>query len=414
MRVLNMKRIAVVVAALAIPALASCGTSAESSAPSASSKAPVEESSKTPRLAVSYDGGIVVLDADDLGQVADIPLDGFLRLNSAANGRNVFVSVSDGFRVLDMGTWTRQHGDHGHYYTSTPNMTDLKFGGAEPGHVVPHDSRITLFSDGTGEVTVVEPVDLARGTASATSFTVPQPHHGVAVARGDGAVVVTVGNEDKRTGLAVLDKNRNEIARTDECPGVHGEAAAAGGVLTFGCENGIVVLRGNTFTKIASADSYGRIGNQAGAPDSPVVLGDYKTQRPSKDENDTSIERPRRFTLTDTAANAIRVVDLPTSYSFRSLERGPNGTAVILGTDGALYRFDAATGRQLSRVDVIAPWTEPEEWQSAMPNLFVQGSTAYVSDPNTRTLIAVDLSSGKKIAETTLPQRAIELTGVTG
>lgn len=413
MRVLPRNRIAAVVAALVIPPLAACGASTESGAPS-SSVASIEESSATPRLALSYDGGILVLDAGDLSQVADLQLDGFLRLNSAANGRNVFVSVSDGFRVLDMGTWTRRHGDHSHHYTSTPTLTDLRFGGSEPGHVVPHDSRITLFSDGTGEVTVVEPVDLARGTASATKFTVPQPHHGVAVARGDGTVVVTVGDENERTGLAVLDEIRTELARTDDCPGVHGEAAAAGGVLTFGCENGIVILRGDTFRKVASADPYGRIGNQAGSQDSPIVLGDYKTQRPSGDENDTSIERPQRFTLTDTATGTIRVVDLPTSYSFRSLERGPNGAAVILGTDGALYQFDPATGLRLSRHEVIAPWTEPEEWQSPMPNLYVAGSTAYVSDPHARKLIAVDLASGRQRAAAVLPKQIIELTGVTG
>lgn len=388
-----------------------------------SSAVPVEEASATPRLAVSYDGGILVLDARDLTQVADIPLDGFLRLNSAANGRNVFVSVSDGFRVLDMGTWTRRHGDHGHHYTTTPALTDIRFGGAEPGHVVPHDSRITLFSDGTGEVTVVEPAGLARGVASSTKFTVPQPHHGVAVARGDRSVVVTVGDENSRSGLAVLDGERREIARTDQCPGVHGEAAAANGVLTFGCENGIVILRGNTFSKVPSADAYGRIGNQAGSPDSPVVLGDYKTRKPSDDKAGasdatgdvkTSIERPQRFTLTDTTTGTIRVVDLPTSYSFRSLERGPNGSAVILGTDGALYQFDAASGRQVSRVAVIPAWSEPEEWQRAMPNVYVQGSTAYVSDPHARKLIAVDLGSGRTTAEVTLPREAIELTGVTG
>lgn len=379
-----------------------------------SSSASAERTSATPRLAASYDGGILVLDASELTQVSDIPLDGFLRLNSAGNGRNVFVSVADGFRVLDMGTWTRKHGDHGHHYTSAPTLTDLRFGGTEPGHVVPHDSRITLFSDGTGEVTVVEPVDLARGTATATNFTVGQPHHGVAVARGDGSVVVTVGDENSRSGLAVLDKDRKEIARTDQCPGVHGEAAAASGVLTFGCEDGIVILRGNTFTKVASADTYGRIGNQAGTPESPVVLGDYKTQRPSKDENDSSIERPQRFTLTDTVAGTIRVVDLPTSYSFRSLERGPNGSAVILGTDGALYQFDAATGRQIARIEVIPAWTEPEEWQTAMPNLFVQDSTAFVSDPQSRKLIAIDLTSGSTQAEVTLPKPVVELTGVTG
>src|SRR3546814_16304356 len=63
-------------------------------------------------------------------------------------------------------------------------------------------------------------------------------------------------------------------------------------------------------------DSYGRIGNQAGSQASPVLLGDYKT------DPDAELERPTRISLIDTRTAKIRLVDLPTSYSFRSLGRG--------------------------------------------------------------------------------------------
>lgn len=395
-------------------ALTACGSGSETSATSSASSSsavdgqPVEQQSATPRLALSYDGGILVLDADSLDQVADIPTEGFIRLNSADNGRNVFVSETGGFRVLDMGTWTRQHGDHGHYYTVAPSMTEMRFGGAEPGHVVPHDSRITLFSDGTGEVDIVEPAELERGNAKSTEYTVPEPHHGVAVSRGDGSLVVTSGNEDTRSGIVILDRERNEIARNDQCPGVHGEAAAADGVLTFGCQDGILIVRGNEIRKVQSPDGYGRIGNQAGAEDSPIVLGDYKT------DEDAELERPNRFTLTDTRTGQLRIVPFPTSYSFRSIERGPNGSAVILGTDGALYVYDPVTAEQIRKVPVIPAWTEPDEWQSAMPNVHVQEEVAYVSDPAAKTITAVDLNTGEQKAQAEVGEQTIELTGVTG
>nr|WP_085947062.1 zinc metallochaperone AztD [Gordonia soli] len=405
----NLKKTVALVAVLPA-ALVACGTDAtdDSAAASSSAAAAVEQQSATPRLALSYDGGVLVVDAENLEQVADLPMEGFIRLNSADNGRHAFVSESEGFRVLDLGTWTRQHGDHGHHYTSTPALTDMRFGGAEPGHVVPHDSRITLFSDGTGEVDVVEPAELLRGNAKAASFTVPEPHHGVAVARADGSTVVTVGNEESRTGIAILDRNRKEIARSAECPAVHGEAAAADGVLTFGCQDGILIVRGNEIRKIASPDGYGRIGNQAGSEASPIVLGDYKT-----DEN-ADLERPNRFSLTDTRTGQLRIVPFPASYSFRSLDRGSAGEAVILGTDGALYVIDPATAQVTARHQVIGAWTEPDEWQSAMPNLHVQEGIAYVSDPAAKSLTAVDLRTGEKKASATLPHPTIELTGVTG
>lgn len=390
-------------------ALTACGSGGDDTASTSSSpSAPVEQQSATPRLALSYDGGILVLDAESLEQVADIETEGFIRLNSAQNGRNVFVSETGGFRVLDMGTWTRKHGNHGHYYTTTPQLTDIRFGGEEPGHVVPHDARITLFSDGTGEVNIVEPAELLRGNAKSTSFTVPQPHHGVAVARADGTLVVTVGDEESRSGIAILDRDRREIARNDQCPGIHGEAAAADGVLTFGCENGILIVRGNQIQKVASPDPYGRIGNQAGDETSPIVFGDYKTDK------DAEIERPNRFTLTNTRSGQLRVVPFDSSYSFRSIERGPGGSAVLLGTDGALHVFDVNTAARTARIPVIGAWTEPDEWQSPMPNLFVQDGVAYVSDPAAKKIVAVDLATKEKVGEATLPHPTIELTGVTG
>lgn len=381
-----------------------------SSKPTTASKppAPTEQDSASPRLALSYDGGVLIVDAKTLDEVADIPVEGFTRLNSASNGRHVLVSQSDGFAVLDMGTWTDAHGDHGHHYTAPPTMTDIRFGGAEPGHVVAHDGMLTLFSDGTGAVDVVDPDALLDGDVEARSAATREPHHGVAVARADGSIVVSVGDEDSRSGVAILDKSGREIAANDDCPGLHGEAAATAGVLTFGCENGILIVRGNDIRKIASPDPYGRIGNQSGSEHSPVILGDYKTNPDAEDE------RPRRFTLTDTADGTLTVVPLDASYSFRSLDRGPRGEAVILGTDGALHVFDTVTAQRVSRVAAIGAWTEPDEWQSPMPNLHVQNGIAYVTDPQARRLVAINLADGSMVAETSLDEPTIELTGVEG
>lgn len=403
-----------VLAALSASMLAAgCGDeqSAETAEPApatTTTTAPTERAAASPRLALSYDGGIVVLNARTLEQVADIPVDGFVRLNSAANGRHVLVSQSDGFAVLDAGTWTDAHGDHGHHYTAQPRLTDIRLGGTEPGHVVAHDDMLTLFSDGTGAVDVVDPDALLGGDVEVHSATVREPHHGVAVARADGSVVVSVGDDDNRSGIAILDDEGAQVAVNDQCPGVHGEAAAADGVLTFGCEDGLLVVRGNDIRKVSSPDPFGRIGNQAGSDESPVVLGDYKT------DPDAETERPRQFTLTDTTSGALTVVPIDVSYSFRSLDRGPRGEAVILGTDGALHVFDPVTAKRLARHAVIAAWTEPAEWQSPMPNLHVQDGTAYVSDPAANRLVAVNLADGSTVAETPLNHSTIELTGVSG
>lgn len=407
----TMKRASILLSAALVSAACTTSTTStpdetEQAAPAPAE--PVEQTSATPRLALSYDGGVLVLDADTLAVVADIPAEGFLRLNPAANGRHVLVSRSDGFEVLDLGTWTDRHGDHRHYYTAAPALTGVRFGGAKPGHVVAHDGLLTLFSDGTGAVEVVDPADLLDGDAQARTVTTRPPHHGVAVARADGTTVVSVGDEETRTGAVILDGTAAPVAATDDCPGLHGEAGAADGVLTLGCQDGVLIVRGNSIQKVAASDPYGRIGNQAGSVVSPVVLGDYKT------DPEAELERPRRFTLTDTAAGTITVVPIDTSYSFRSLGRGPRGEAVILGTDGHLHVYDPASAQRTAHLPAIAAWTEPDDWQSPMPDLHIQDGIAYVSDPAGPRLVAVDLADGAVVAEAAVAHPGIELTGVGG
>lgn len=406
---MNRRHFALIASSLLV---AGCAAESEDAPPSAAppttTAAPVERGSATPRLALSYDGGVLILDAATLKPIADAPVDGFVRLNPAGNGRHVLVSQSDGFAVLDMGTWTDRHGDHGHHYTAPPALTEIRFGGTEPGHVVAHDGKLTLFSDGTGGVDVVDPQALLKGDTEPVASVTREPHHGVAVARRDGSIVVSVGDDDTRSGLVILDAAGREVAASNECPGLHGEAAAADGVLTFGCENGILIVRGDDIRKVPSADPYGRIGNQAGSDASAVVLGDYKT------EPDAELERPQRFTLTDTATGTLRVVPIAASYSFRSLDRGPQGEAVILGTDGALHVYDPGTAQRVAHHPVIGAWTEPDAWQSPMPNLHVQDGVAYVTDPTARRVVAVDLTTGATLAEAGLDHATIELTGVEG
>ncbi|MGO3328084.1 zinc metallochaperone AztD [Gordonia sp. (in: high G+C Gram-positive bacteria)] len=389
--------------------LAACSGESEDNTSS-----PSEKSRATPRLVVSYDGGVRVLDGKSLEEVSDIDRDGFLRLNPAGDSRHVFVSTDDGFEVLDTGTWRESHGDHSHYFTAEPRMTDIEFDGPKPGHVVAHDDTITLFFDGSGEVTTMPGEALSDGQPETSDYRAPQAHHGVAVKRADGTLVVSRGDEDSRNGVAIIGADGEQITANDQCPGIHGEAAAAGGVLTFGCEDGVLLVRGGgEITKVPAPDAYARIGNQAGDDDSPFVLGDYKTV-PDDRLDDDEIERPRKFSLTDTRSGTLRVVDLPTSYSFRSLARGQDGEAVILGTDGALYVFDPATGRQVARHQVIGAWTEPVEWQEPMPLVEVLGGTAYVSDPSTDTVVAVDVLSGTQVARTSIDVDVSEVVAVAG
>ncbi|WP_306920087.1 zinc metallochaperone AztD [Arthrobacter globiformis] len=377
---------------------------------------PTELRAPEPRLVYTYAGGIGVLDAATLEPVGDVAVDGYNRISPAGDGRHVLVAAGESFRVLDAGIWTEQHGDHGHSYAAEPTLTDHAFEASKPGHVVRHAGRTVLFSDGSGKVESFESAALGAladdGLPQTSTYTAPEAHHGVAVELDDGRLLVTVGDEDARNAVALLGQaagqDRKEILRSQNCPGVHGEAVAGENTVIFGCEDGMLVFEDGKFAKVSSPDAYGRMGNQAGSPASPVVLGDYKVDK------DAVLERPTRISLVNTGTKALKLVELGTSYSFRSLGRGPAGEALVLGTDGALHVLNPLTGATVSTVPVVPAWQEPEAWQDPRPTLYVQGSTAYVTEPAARKLHAVDLKTGKTVRTATLAHAPDELTGVTG
>jgi outer membrane protein assembly factor BamB len=342
-------------------------------------------------VVTTYDGGLYVLDGATLEIAEDIPLPGFNRVNPAGDDRHVMVSTSSGFRALD---------------AVGGKLTDVEFKGDKPGHVVHHAGRTVLFTDGTGEVTSFDPDDLAGGKPESTTYTSPSPHHGVAIELADGRLVTTLGTEEERSGITVLDENRKEVTRSEQCPGVHGEATAEDEAVVIGCENGVLIYRDGAITKVDSPTEYGRIGNQAGSEDSPVVLGDYKK------DADAELERPEQVSLIDTRTGELRLVDLGTSYTFRSLARGPHGEALVLGTDGKIHVIDPEKGKVTRTIPVMDQWREPLEWQQPRPAIFVRDHTAYVSDPSTRKLHAIDVESGEQLASATLPKAPNELSGV--
>ncbi|AXG82969.1 zinc metallochaperone AztD [Streptomyces paludis] len=398
----SIRRRAVTGTALALAVstvLTACGGEDSSSAASSASGAKADATATaTPAaavkdpLVVTFDGGLYILDGESLETAGTLALPGFNRVNAAGDKDHVIVSTDTGFRVLN---------------ATAQALTGIEYKGAKPGHVVRHAGRTALFTDGTGEVNVFDPAALSGGEKpEGRTYTSAEAHHGVAIELANGELLSTLGTEEKRTGALVLDKNDKEIARYENCPGVHGEAAAKNEAVAVGCQDGILIYQNGAFTKIDAPDDYGRIGNQAGSDLSPVLLGDYKT------DPEAELERPTRISLIDTAKKKLRLVDLGTSYSFRSLARGPHGEALVLGTDGALHVIDQNTGKTEKKIPVVGEWQEPLDWQQPRPTLFVRGTTAYISEPGKKALHALDLETGKKITSVTLPKSTNELSGV--
>ena len=350
-----------------------------SAAPPAS--APVDSAARTapdgPRVAVAYEGGVVVLGGADYENLGEFASEDFIRLNAAGDGRHVMVTTSKGFQLLDV---------------QKPELTDLVVPAAAAGHVVSHAGKTVLYDDATSDTTIFDSAELAKtGDALPKAEVVPgvTAHHGVSVELEDGTLLTTVGDESGRTGIRVLDEDRTEIASNDECPGVHGEGTAKDEVVVFGCENGALVVKDGEITKLTSPDEYGRMGNAYVSESSPLVVMDYK------DDPDAEGYLLRSIALIDTAAGTLEKVALPegVEYTYRGVGRGPDDEAVLIGTDGQLHSIDPATGEITGSLPVVDPWEGPAEWQDPHPSVKVAGSFAYVTDPADSELVVVDLET---------------------
>lgn len=75
---------------------------------------------------------------------------------------------------------------------------------------------------------------------------------------------------------------------------------------------------------------------------------------------------------------------------------------------------DPVSGQLVRSIEAVDQWTEPMDWQDPRPTLFVRGDVAYVTEPSTSRLTAVDVASGQIRAEAALPRVLNELTGVGG
>ncbi|MFK3677031.1 hypothetical protein ACI2IP_04835 [Microbacterium sp. NPDC090218] len=373
--------------AIAAVALAGCASTAPGAEKTDGAAAEEHHEGDT-RVAVTYDGGVLVLDGETLESVGQVELDGFLRVNSAGDhDGHVFVTAADGFHVLDSGLAS---GD--------VDFTGEVFEAVAAGHATPHAGRTALFDDGTGEVQVFDTDAVGTGTLpEIDTITSDAAHHGVAIELADGTALSTIGTEESRTGVRHLAADGSELARNEQCPSVHGEGALKGEVVMFGCEDGVLLFDAGAFTKIEAPDEFGRTGNAYVTETSAIAFGDYKTD---PDQEGYLLSQLVRI---DTDAQKMSIVDLPdgVEYTWRGVGRDGHDNLVVLGADGSLSVLDES-GRVVQSWDVIEPWESPTEWQQPHPGLRVVGDLAYVTDPAGSRILAVDLHTGEVSAEATL------------
>ncbi len=404
MRTSPMRRALISAAAIgAVVTLASCSSGGDSTAPASSSESSASDAATGARVAISYEGGVLVLDGDTLDTVADFESEPFTRLNAAGDDRHVMVTMSEGFQVLDTAAGSADDAE----------LTDTIFEADTPGHVVRHADKTVLYADGTSDTTIFDTADLASadGLPEVEIIEGIEAHHGVSVVLEDGTFLTTVGNADGRNGVVANDAAGREIASSDQCPGVHGEGTAKDEAVVFGCEDGALVYDDGSITKLDAPDQpYGRMGNAYVSETSPIVVGDYKS------DIDAEGYLLSAVALIDTEAKTLEVVELPegVEYTFRDIVRGPDDLAYILSTDGSIHVLDPASGEITDSFPVVDAWEGPAQWQDPHPAIVVAGDVAYVTEPAADTVHAVDLTTGEVLVSAELDVTPNEIAPAAG
>ncbi|WP_119695973.1 zinc metallochaperone AztD [Microbacterium halotolerans] len=337
------------------------------------------------RLAVSIADKVLVLDSDTLEVVDEFDSEEFTRVNPVGDARNVLVTTSEGFQVLD---------------TAAPELTDTVFDADAAGHVVRHHGKTVLFADGTGETTIFDTdalVDSEGALPEVETYQAPDAHHGVSIVLADGTLLTTVGDDTARSSALALephDDHYDEIASSDECNDIHGEGTAQGEAVVFGCADGALLYKDGAFSKFDAPDEYGRMGNAYVSETSPIIVGDYKKDPDAEGYflNDVA--------LIDTEAETYKVQNLgDVEYTWRGAVRGPNDDAYVLGSDGAIHVLDPGTGELTASYPVIDEWESPAEWQDEHPALVTDGEVGYVADVANSRIVSVDLATGEILTE---------------
>ncbi len=381
------------IAGMTLLASACANTTPGSTTPAGTSETPGASSTDSVeahgRVAISYPGGISVLDSKTLEVVKKFDSEEFTRLNAAGDGRHVFVTTKAGFQLLD---------------TVEPKLTDLQVDATAAGHVVRHAGNTVLFDDGTGTTTILKTDELAKAEGAvpaAQTYKADSAHHGVSIVLEDGKLLTTIGDKTSRSGAMALESHGDhwdKVAESKECPGIHGEGTAAGEAVIFGCEDGALLYHHGKFEKFTAPDKYGRMGNAFVSETSPIVVGDYKTDPDAEGYLLNSVA------LIDTEKHTFNVVKLPETvqYTFRDVARGPGDLAYILSTDGSIHVLDPKDGKIVNEFPVIKAWEGPADWQDAHPAIVVNGNIAYVTEPAANTVHSVDLTTGKVTASSKL------------
>lgn len=323
---------------------------------------------------------------------------GFTPVYASEDGRYFFINHYEGEHVtfIDSGLSTEPHGDHVDLVAEFPFVRATLPLGSGAAHAWAHDGRIIIVHDVDGAIAVFDEDQLATDLAPAATFSIEPEEHAAIATIGDSLLVAYYGLG--RIDVWSLDGTL-EQKNLATCTGAHGEAQISE-TIYFGCGEGIVGVSqdpsGAFVTETipypgedgamleaatpAAAESP-RASTLASHEDSPVFVGDYGAD----------------LTMVDPETGTMNVLDLPAApLAFQFASTGDQ--LVVLTDDGNVHGIDPGAGEIVWSVESVTPYSElqaNDEEFHLYPFITVAGSFAYIPDPGTGEIVAIDTDRGE-------------------
>ncbi|NLG54894.1 MAG: ABC transporter [Rhodococcus sp.] len=349
----------------------------------------------SPRLAaVDAAGRVVILDLETGDELTDFGGAQDARI-SAVDDRFAFLTAFDGdTTIVDVGSWSTDHGDHAHSYVKTP--TELgEIEDAQGAHVVANDGKVAVFSPRGGAASVLSLPELRKGkvdvvgmiNADASGVVIPMADH-----------FVTSRDTETSSTFELRDSTSAVVHEfTDACPNFEGQAVFRTSIVAA-CDDGFVVL------SYINAESSSR---KIAYPEGVASGARPTTLRTTAGSSLVVGNGGKEVLVFDSALSStvdgaeVPWTQIPTQGQVLDAALSGNGKQVLaLLADGSLAVFDAQTGEQVASGQVLSSPFDTSAGAEAAPSFVVGANRAYVTEPAVGAVHEVDYLDNGRVART--------------
>ena len=299
------------------------------------------------------------------------------------DGRYALLTTADGVEVFDTGAWTVDHGEHKHYYSADPRPVGT-LAVPDAGAVAGDGAAIAVVSGSGGYASVFRHKDLDAGAVTEAFRITTSPHSGVVVPF-EGHFATSVASGPAPDGVEVRSAGDDVVLGRQECPRLSGHARTRVGVV-FACSDGALLITEDGGVIAPEKIPYPDGG--AGHPHA-TSLG----HRPGSNELAGAAGDAGIWHL-DVSQRTWTFIATPVPVLAASAV-GDGRRVLAIGTDGSLLNLNPATGATTDREALLSP-----AGSGAEPQILVDTSRAYVSDPVRSVVHEVDYTGGLRTART--------------